>query len=379
MRVAVFTDNDFDKVNGVTTALSALLDYAPPDVSLRIYTASDRSIETPRYFALQSLGMPIPFYREMRMFLPPWWRYLRQVVADDIDVVHVTTPGPMGLVALWVAAKTGLPLVGSFHTDLARYTAVLSGWPWLGRLMDRYLRWMYGRCSCTLVPSKATRDLMTSSGARPQRLAIWPRGVDTTLFTPARRSDALRARWRIPPDGRVLLYVGRVSREKGLEMLPAVLQRLQAQGIAHRLVVAGDGPLRPWLAKRLPEAVFTGTLTREEVADTFASADLFFFPSATDTAGNVVLEAQASGLPVIVSVEGGPREHMSEGVTGLVVRSREPSAWAASAADLLADDGRRRVMGDAARAFALGRRWESALAPVYAAYRATTHPEAREC
>jgi glycosyltransferase involved in cell wall biosynthesis len=369
MRVAIFTDNDFDKVNGVTTTLTAVLDHAPADVSPRIYTASTLGADAPHYLALPSVAVPIPFYAQMQMYVPRYHEYLRRVLADEVEVLHLTTPGPMGLTALWVAAKTGLPLLGSFHTDLAQYTALLSGSKALGSLMTRYLRWVYGRCHQTLVPSAATRELLIASGIRADRVETWPRGVDTTHFTPERRSERLRERWRLSGRDLVLLYVGRVSREKGLEALPEMLYRVRALGVPHRLVVAGDGPYLKVLQAQVPDAVFTGLLTRSDVADVFASADVFLFPSATDTAGNAVLEAQASGVPVVVSGEGGPREQICPGLTGLVCEGNDPRRWAEAIAHLAANQERRQRMGRAAREFALSRGWSQALAPLYQAYR----------
>ncbi len=308
----------------------------------------------------------------MAMYLPRYRDYLRRVLSDKVDLLHLTTPGPMGLTAVWIAAKTGLPLVGSFHTDLAKYTAVLSGSSSLGRLMGQYMRWMYGRCAQTLVPSASTRELLVDSGVRAERVVLWPRGVDSRHFTPARRSNRFRERWRVEDDELVLLYVGRISREKGLEMLPEMLYRLRTLRVRHRMVIAGDGPLRRTLADQLPEAVFTGMLSREDVADVFASGDLFVFPSTTDTAGNVVLEAQASGLPVMVSDEGGPREHMVPGVTGVVCHGSGARHWARVIAGLADDAERRRELGAAARTYAVSRSWDHALASVYQSYRDAT-------
>jgi glycosyltransferase involved in cell wall biosynthesis len=305
----------------------------------------------------------------MHLYLPHWREYLRRVVCDGVHVLHLTTPGPLGLVALWVASRTGLPIVGSFHTDFAAYTRVLSGWPRLGLWMRDYLQWMYGRCAITLVPSQHTHEMLVKDGASADRVVVWTRGVDPDQFRPDRRSPILRARWRVSDRRPAILYVGRLSREKGLQTLPAVLQELRATGVPHRLIVAGDGPLRPWLAQHCPEAVFTGWLGREDVAEAFASADVFLFPSRTDTAGNVILEAQASGLPVVVSDAGGPRENMVDGVTGVVCHGDDPRRWAFAVGDLLREHAARQTLGRAAMHYAASRRWETALTPVYDVYR----------
>ncbi len=369
MKVAIFTDNDFDKVNGVTTALTAVLRHAPSDVLPRIYTAADLDCDQPQYLSLRSPGIGIPFYREMKMYVPRWRQYLRRVMDDGIHVLHLTTPGPLGLTASWVAAKTRLPMVGSFHTDLAAYTELLSGSPRLGYWMREYMRWLYGRCQRVLAPSAATRALLIAAKSRADRIDIWTRGVDTTLFSPAKRSERLREQWRVSDRRPALLYVGRLSREKGLDLLPDVTRRLGALGLEHRLVFTGDGPMRRELAERCPDAIFTGALGREAVAEVFASADLFVFPSETDTAGNVVLEAQASGLPVVVSGTGGPRENMSPGQSGMVCDQPHADAWVEVIAPALSHIASRLSMGRAAREYAESRRWEVALEPLYRAYR----------
>lgn len=367
-RVAIFTDNDFDKVNGVTTALGAVLAGVPSDVAVRVYTASRLGSDTPQYLALPSWGIGVPFYPDMLMYWPPYRTLLRRLADDRINVVHLTTPGPIGIAAVAAARRLGLPLVGSFHTDLARYTAVLSGSRALEAFMRRYMRWLYGHCQRVLVPSEATRTLVAGSGLPGATLGIWGRGVDTTVFSPGRRSASLRAEWRVRDDRPVVLYAGRVSREKDVERLPALHDQLVRLGIEHRLVIAGDGPLRASIAAACPGAVCPGMLGRDRLAEAYASADVFVFPSRTDTAGNVVLEAQASGLPAVVSDSGGPREQMRPGVTGVVCRD-DPEAWTLAVAALLTDTAARQEMGAAARQFALTRTWERALAPLYQSYR----------
>ncbi len=368
MKVAIFTDNDFDKINGVTTTLTAVLQHAPPDIKPRIFTAAALGADPPDYLALRWFGVGIPFYGEMKMYLPHWRQYLDRVRRDRIDVIHLTTPGPLGLVALWVAAQASLPLVGSFHTDLSAYTRLLSGSDWLGTLMQEYMRWMYGQCRRVLVPSESTRALMVAARCPAERIRVWSRGVDPRLFTPERRSGPLRDEWRVSDSRPALLYVGRLSKEKGLALLPQLQAALRARSFAHRLIIAGDGPMRRQLTDECPEAVFTGPLSREDVAGVFASADLFVFPSETDTAGNVVLEAQASGLPVVVSHAGGPREQMRPGKTGAVCIGGDAAGWADAGA-ALCQPSAHAAASLAAREYGLSRRWDLALAPLFGAYR----------
>jgi len=368
MNVAVFTDNDFGKVNGVTTSLKAALRHAPEGIRPRIYTACDEAEDRPDYFAVRSIGMAIPLYGEMTMYWPRTFRLLRQVREDRVDVIHLTTPGPVGLAAMFVARHARLPLVGSFHTDLAAYTERLSGSPRLGALMREYLRWPYGRCARVLAPSETTRQLLIAGKIRPEKIAVWPRGVDPQTFAPARRSVSLRERWGVSAARPAVLYAGRISKEKGLDLLPRIEAAMLRHGVDHRLILVGDGPMRTRLAGSLRDAVFTGTLPPAGVAEAMASADLFLFPSDTDAAGNVVLEAQASGLPVLVSSRGGPREYIRPDETGVVCPSGDAERFGHVAATLLRNPQQRRAMGETARTHALTLRWESALAPLYRAY-----------
>lgn len=369
MRVAIFTDNDFGKVNGVTTTLNAVLRWRPADIEPRVYTAADAGVDRPDYLALRSVGFGIPYYTEMKMYIPRFFAFLRHAKADGIELVHYTTPGPVGLAAMFVASRLGLPMIGSFHTQLAEYTELLSGSKQLGHLMRQYQRWPYGKCARILVPSEATRELLVAAKIRPEKIDIWTRGVDTSCFSPVHRSEGLRERWGVHGGKLALVYVGRLSREKGLGLIPSVARRLTAAGVEHRFIFVGDGPMRTELQAASPDAVFTGTLPHAEVAAMMASGDAFVFPSRTDTLGNVVLEAQACGLPVLVSDQGGPRENMISGETGFEC-IEGGSFDLASRVTLLAQDPVRRLrMSAAARAYASGRSWTRALAPLYQAYR----------
>jgi hypothetical protein len=203
MNVAIFTDNDFGKVNGVTTTLTAALDCAPAGLDLKVYTAAALPVEPADYLAVKSMAVPIPFCSAMDMFVPGLGVYLQRAREDRIDLIHLTTPGPIGLAAMHTAWRLQLPMVGSFHTDLAAYTAVLSGSRRLGVLMREYMRWVYGKCSRVLVPSEATRGLLirkrlpiasrfipshrcdpsvTLCGARRERVGCLP-GVDAGVFS----------------------------------------------------------------------------------------------------------------------------------------------------------------------------------------------------
>ncbi len=369
--IAVITDNDFDKVNGVTTTLKAVLQHAPADVRVRVYTSADLSVDTPDYCAMASWGVGLPWYPEMRIYWPHVERLRRRLVADGVQLLHLTTPGPMGLAARWLCRRAGIPMVGSYHTHLGDYVTTFSGSHALGDGLERYMRWLYAPCDTVLVPSAATRTRLQACGYPGTQLQVWSRGVDTTCFRPDARSAALRESWHVSDRRPAILYAGRLSSEKGLAIMGQVQQHLLRRGLAHRFVFVGDGPMRQALATLCPDAVFLGSVSHRQVAAAMASADLFLFPSATDSLGNVVLEAQASGLPVLVTDQGGPQEHMGHGTTGWVCPAGDAAAFVDRIAPLLADVALRRRMSEAAVAYAATRSWRVALEPLYSAWRAS--------
>jgi glycosyltransferase involved in cell wall biosynthesis len=368
VRVAVFTDNDFEKVNGVTTTLKAVLRYADGPVRPRVYTAGSFAVETSAYYAAASVGVGLPWYGSMRVYYPRVGALRRELRRHRVDVVHVTTPGPVGLAARHLAARLGVPLVGSYHTELGDYTTHLSGSATLGRIVERYVRWYYRPCNPLLVPSAATKELLVARGYAADRLLVWGRGVDARLFAPDRASAALRRAWRVDDRRPAVLYAGRLSKEKGLALVAPLRQLLLRHGLQHRFIFVGDGPMRSALEAMCPDGLFLGTLPQEEVAAAMASADLFFFPSATDTLGNVVLEAQAAGLPVVVSDRGGPCQHVVPGGTGFVCRADDAESFARAFTLLLTQRTRRIEMGRRAREYAEARDWPTALAPLINAW-----------
>lgn len=216
-------------------------------------------------------------------------------------------------------------------------------------------------------PSTGAREQLVSDGMRPADIAIWHAGVDTEFYAPARRSPAARERWRVSERRPAILYVGPITRESGLDVLRLLQSALYRRRLEHRLVLIGDGPYRRELQEELPDAVFTGLLRPADAAVAMASADLILFPD-TAIAAAAVLEAQASGVPVIVPRHGAAREYVREGDTGFACDMREVDAMADHAVRLLRDPARHHDMCTAARAHALSFRWHDTLHAVYRAY-----------
>jgi glycosyltransferase involved in cell wall biosynthesis len=364
-RVAVFTDHDSSSIHGVTTGLKALLRCNGQGIEARVYTAADVGLETTTRCAKASLGVTLPWSDEMRVHWPRPWAFASEVRRQRVDVVHVTTPGPVGLAGRWIASRLGLPLVGSYHTEFGESATRQSGSARLGAFVDRYVKWFYGPCATLFAPSAAARDGLTTRGYGADRIRLWGEGVDANLFSPRRASAALRAEWHV--DGRrpAILYAGRLARDKGLGLIKAVRRALLQHGLEHQFVFAGEGAMRAELESVCPDGHFLGGLGHDQVAVAMASAHVFLFPSATETLGHAVLEAQASGLPVVVSDRGGPHESMLPGVTGFVAEADHPEAFARALVTLLTKPADRAAMGCRARQYAETRDWPSALAPLF--------------
>ena len=242
MRVAVFTDADFDRADGVTTALGALLRHAPPDVRPRIYTLSDLDVDEPEYLALRSPAMPFPRADTPRCTFLACGSSSGGWPSTTSRAIHMTTPGPAGLAARALAHRTGLPLVGSLPSSaVADAVGGTDGWRHRSAVVPHYLRWLYGACRKVLVPSADVARRLTDAGWNEHRLIVWPGAVDADAFSPARRSQRLRNAWHVSERRPAILCVGTLSRGSGMDSLsPSV--RFCTAGIAHRFIVVGEGP-----------------------------------------------------------------------------------------------------------------------------------------
>ena len=282
----------------------------------------------------------------------------------------MATPGPLGLTALVIARILNLPLWGTYHTALPQYTLYLTEDGLMVDLMWKYIIWFYNQLDAVFVPSRSTGEELAQKGVDIHKVKVYPRGVDIELFHPAHRNGFLRDRFQIG-DGIKLLYVGRISKEKNLELLARVFLSLLPSHPDIHLVMVGNGPYCAEMHKNLEgtPCTFTGFLEGEDLAAVYASCDLFLFPSTTDTFGNVVLEAQASGLPVIVTDAGGPKENIIPGETGFVVAGGDEASFLSAIKGLLNNPEQRKRMGQAARRYAQGRSYEIAFQAAWEMYR----------
>ncbi|MCK5746758.1 MAG: glycosyltransferase family 1 protein, partial [Oricola sp.] len=237
------------------------------------------------------------------------------------DIVHIAAPDYTGFGALNYARKFGVPAVASFHTRFDTYPRYY-GLGWLEKYLTRYMRYFYRRCEHVYAPSHSMTEELKRDGIG-EDIRLWTRGVDGDLFNPARRDMAWREANGFHADDVVVAFVGRLVLEKGIDIFVDAFNRAKASTPNLKALVVGDGPERESFSKLIPEGVFAGYLQGEELARAYASADLFFNPSITETFGNVTLEAMASGLPSIGAAAAGSRSLIENGVTGYVA---EPNA-----------------------------------------------------
>ena len=285
---------------------------------------------------LLTRGWPLPGYAGLQWGQSSLHKLLRRWQRNRPDVLYIATEGPLGLSALRAARRLGIPVVSGFHTNFQQYSDHY-GFGLLTRLLTGYLRWFHNRSRLTLVPSPSQRLELQRRGF--ERLELLARGVDGQLFHPARRSAALRAEWGLGEDEIAVLHVGRLAAEKNLQLLTRTFRQLQRDLPQQRLrlVLVGDGPLRAQLQAELPEALFCGVQRGEALAAHYASGDLFLFPSLSETFGNVVLEALASGLAVVAFDQAAAAQHIRHGHSGALATPGDEAAFIESARWLLED------------------------------------------
>ncbi len=345
-RVAIVSDT-VDDTNGVALGLRrfvAASRRAGHDIHLVGPAKADVVDEVVRI--APAMTASLPFYPDMTWTvpeLPPLVAWL----ARSADVIQTSTPGPMGVAAVIAARMLGLPLIAQYHTEVAEFAARMTGMPMVRGIVEPLVAWFYRQADVCLAPSESVVQRLTSFGIADDRVWRVRRGVDLELFHPSRRDRGVLARWGIT-DEPVVLYVGRLSKEKNLEALSAAWATVHAhRPDAKLLVVGGEGPLVGTF--RAPGMIETGGLYDRELAAVFASADIFAFPSETETFGNVVVEAAASGLASIVASAGASSEHVVADSTGLVIDGRDPQQLAARVVELIDDPARRQRLGMAAR------------------------------
>lgn len=299
-------------------------------------------------------GLPIPGYTLLRLGLPARGTLIRAWRAERPDVVHVATEGPLGWSALSAADALGIPLASSFHTNFHSYSRHY-GFASLTRPALAYLRWFHNRTRITLSPTEELNAELTLDGFRGMRLLS--RGVDTDVFSPAKRDPALRAEWGAAPDDPVFIHVSRLAAEKNYALLFRAWGAIREAHPRARFVVVSDGPLRKKLERAYPWARFTGFLERDDLARHYASADVFLYPSLTETFGNVVTESMASGLAIGAFNYAAASRFLRDGENGLLASFGQEADFLALSKRLAGEPRLCRALGLIARATAENIPW----------------------
>lgn len=374
-RVVMLTDT-FDALNGAAGTMRRLAEWsgAQAEPPVTVVTCSPKAAEEPGLRRLASIvDWPVPAYPsdDVRLGVPSLLDLLAVVEESGAGIVHAATPGPLGVAGLLVARALGLPFVASHHTELAQYAMDLTGDRLAAGAVGQGLTWFYGQAARVYVPTRVSGRGLMDAGVDPERIFIFGRGVDGETFSPMHRSRQMAR--RLAGDGAtVALYVGRVSKEKGMDALADGFRLAAATRPGLSLAIVGDGPYRAEMERRLAGTRhrFLGELRGKPLAEAYASADVFCIPSLTETFGQVVVEAQCSGLPVIVSDQGGAVEQTRPGVTGLVARGGTPREVATQLAMLADDPEMRARMGAAARSHVLARSgWDEVFRGLVDGYR----------
>ena len=359
---AWFTDT-LDDVNGVATTIRKM-------TAAGVAAGKELTVVVSRN-ELQTDDVPIknfkpigefelPEYELQKLSFPPVLQILDYIQREKFTEIIISTPGPIGLTGLLAAKLLNLQTSGIYHTDFPQYIRILTEDSFLESVAWRYMHWFYGQLDTVFVNSEEYRQSWIKRGFDPTKLKIFPRGLDTELFHPARRDPTFFEKFGAQNGEVRLLYVGRVSREKDLDLLATAYRRLREEGLPIQLFVVGHGPYSEEFSRSLPEAFFTGYLTGKDLAAAYASADIFVFPSTTDTFGNVIIEAQASGVPVVVSDSGGPKELVTENETGLITKSHDVDDFVRAIRTLVVDRSLRERMGSRARKSVIDRTWPAA-------------------
>lgn len=358
MKIVFVTETFPPEINGVAMTFSIIARELGRRHAVTVYRPNrpglkDRPV-TPEYREVTLPGLPIPRYPELRLGLPAGRVFQRDWTASRPDIVHVATEGPLGASAITAARKLRIPVTSSFHTNFHTYTRHYGVAP-LRHLALAWLRRVHNRTRLTFAPTSELRDQLTAAGFRG--MTVLSRGVDVR-FRPNRRSEELRAAWGAGPGDPVVLHVGRMAPEKNYPLLFRIFTAMRAAEPRTRFVLVGDGPQRPRLQRELPGAIFTGFVSRDDLALHYASSDLYIHASLTETFGNVLTEAMASGLAVASFNYAAAREFIRNEETGLVVPPEDPDALLSAAVRLAADRNLRQRLRTAAAARMESQSWE---------------------
>jgi glycosyltransferase involved in cell wall biosynthesis len=371
MRIAIVTETYAPDLNGVARTLVALVgELRRLGHEVNLVRPTPRDADVPREIGeVRVIGMAIPGYTAMQFGFPAGGLLRELWTKVRPDVVHIDTEGPLGYSALNAARALNLPVTSSLHTHFHVYMRHY-GLPWLGAPALAYLRHFHNATAFTLIPTEDQRVQLAADGL--QQLRVLGRGVDAELFHPKRRNPALRAAWGVADDAPVALYVGRLAAEKNLQLFIRSIHAMREVQPDLRAVVVGSGPLEHDLRRDHPEIIFSGARVGEDLAEHYASADCFVFPSLSETFGNVLLEAMASGLAPLAFDYAAARHLFVDAENGLVARVGDEQHFIEQAKRLASSPEWAQTLGIAARQRAETQTWSMIAQQLEAMWREIT-------
>ncbi len=363
MKLAIVTETFPPEVNGVAMTFGVIAaELGRRGHEVTVYRPDRKDLpgdaSHPEYREVPMPGMTIPGYPLLRAGLPARRKLTRMWTAHRPDLVHVVTEGPLGSSAITAARSLGLPVTSSFHTNFHSYARDYGVRP-LNRLILAWLRRVHNRTQKTFAPTAALCAELGQLGFR--NLAVLSRGVDLRHFHPNRRCAELRREWGAGPDDPVVIHVGRMAPEKNYPLLYRAYAAMRAANPRLRFVLAGDGPLRARLMRDGPHCIFAGFFSRQEIGRYYASADIYLHASLSETFGNVLTEAMASGLAVAGFDYAAASQFVRHGQNGFAVPCDHPDALIDAAVQLGADSALRDRLRSAARASVEAQSWESVI------------------
>ena len=337
LRIALVTETYPPEINGVAMTTGHIVD-GLIGLGHEIHlvrprqTPEEQPAQGESFEEMLARGIPIPKYNHLKMGMPARQALIRAWTARRPDVVQVVTEGPLGWSAVSAARRLKLPVITEFHTNFHSYTRYY-GVGWLKQPLAAWLRRFHNKGDLCLAPTESLRAELKSIGYA--NVEVVARGVDTALFTPSRRNENLRQQWGAQPESLVCAIVSRLAPEKNLALGIRAFEAIQALRPDARLVFVGDGPARAALQARYPQHIFAGMRSGEDLAAHYACADFFIFPSLTETFGNVITEALASGLPVLAFNYAAAAELLSDGYNGVLVPYGDETAFVETARGLM--------------------------------------------
>ncbi len=367
MRIAIFSDTFSPQVNGVSNTLNHMRAYMDAHgISYRFFVPGSGDMNTlsdPDIIRYD--GFKLFLYPECRIAMPQYHEVCTQMDAFKPEIIHLVTPFSMGLMGLRYARATGIPLVASYHTNFPEYMRYYH-FPILETPAWWYMRWFHSFSAVNLVPSRDT--LLHLEKHKFSRLSIWGRGIDCTLFSPKMRDMSIREKYGIGHET-LLIYVGRLAPEKEIPVLLKAVERLNQKGLQFSLLLVGEGPERQALEGwGLPNVRFVGYQSGHALRALYASADIFVFPSPSETYGNVLLEAMASGLPVVSVYGGGVKDNLIHRYNGLSVECGNDLEMSKAVARLILNQSLRKQLATGARSHAHSRSWDWVFMELFECY-----------